>query len=123
MKTTDQKQALVAQAAQHRQRMAQAGHDLAEGMHPGALVQGIGGLALTGLALLRNKKGGGGVAAGGMAALLPLALPVAMRGLALLGRFKPAGPTARKLLAVGALGALAAFAFKRASAKRRRARQ
>ncbi|QAU32827.1 hypothetical protein [Janthinobacterium sp. 17J80-10] len=120
MKPTDQKQALVAQAARHRQGMVQAGHALAEGLHPGALVQAVGGLALTGLALLRNKKSG--VASGGMAALLPLALPVAMRGLSLLGRFKPSGPTTRKLLAAGALGALAAFALKRASARRRRTR-
>lgn len=120
MNPTDHKQALVAQAARHRQRMAQAGHALADGMHPGALVKGIGGLALTGLALLRNKNSGG--AAAGAAGLLPLALPLAMRGLSLLGRFRPSGPTTRKLLAVGALGALAAFAIKsaqkRASAKR-----
>lgn len=121
MKRSDQKQYLVAQAAQHRHRMAQAGHVLAEGVRPSALAKGIGGLALAGLALLRSKKAG--AASGGVAALAPLAIPVAMRALSLLGRVKPGAPAARKLLAVGALGALAAFAIRRAGARRRRASQ
>lgn len=117
MKPTDRKQALVAQAALHRQRMAQAGEAFVAGLRPGALVKGAGGLALAGLSLLRNKKGAG-AAATGVAAFLPLAAPLAMRGLSLLGRFKAPGPTARKLLAVAALGALAAFVVKRVSATR-----
>ncbi|WP_147383982.1 hypothetical protein [Noviherbaspirillum sedimenti] len=119
MNPTDRKQALVAQAALHRQRMAQAGQAVSAGLHAGALVKGAGGLALAGLALLRSKKGGG-AGAGGMAALLPLAAPLAMRGLSFLGRIKPSGPTVRKLLTVAALGALAAFAVKRATATKAR---
>ena len=116
MKPIDHKQALVAQAALHRRRMTQASHVLADSLHPGALVKGAGGLALAGLAFLRNGKGGG--VSGGVAGLLPLALPVAMRGLSLLSRLKPSRSATRKLLAVGVLGAVAAFALKRAGAKR-----
>lgn len=119
MNPSDRKQQLVAQAALHRQRMAQASQAVSAGLHPGALIKGAGGLALAGLALWRNQKSG--VASAGVAALLPLAAPLAMRALSLLGHLKPPGSTARKLLAVGVLGAVAAFAFKRSvkrSAKR-----
>lgn len=114
MNPSDRKQQLVAQAALHRQRMSQASQAVSAGLHPGALIKGAGGLALAGLALWRNKKSG--AAPAGVAALLPLAAPLAMRALSLLGHIK-APSTARKLLVVGVLGAVAAFAFK-SSAKR-----
>ncbi len=120
----DRKQELVAQAALHRRRMGQARQEIADGLQPGALAKGAGGLALAGLSLLRSKKGGGAPA--GLAALLPLAAPLAMRGLALLGKSKaPAagvsqsGSRLRKLLAVGALGALAAYAVKKVGGRGR----
>jgi len=116
MKTTDRKQELVAQAALHRQRMAQASVAIAAGMHPGVLLRGAGSLALSGLALLRNS---GGVGPAGLAALLPLVAPLAQRGLSLLGAVKTARPAVRKLLAVGVLGAVAAYAVKKLTTARR----
>lgn len=117
MKPIDRKLELVAQAAIHRQRVAQARQSLAAGLHPGVLVKGAGGLALAALALLRNRKSDSAPA--GMAALLPLAAPLALRGLSLLGKVNASKPTVRKLLIVGAVGALTAFAIKKAVARRR----
>jgi hypothetical protein len=118
MKPIDRKRELVAQAAIHRQRVAEARETLVAGLRPGTLVKGVGGLALAGLALLRNRKEEN--APVGMAALLPIAAPLALRGLSFLGqKVKPSKPTMGKLLIVGALGALTAFAVNKAAARKR----
>jgi len=119
MKPIDRKRELVAQAAIHRQRVAESREILIAGLRPGTLVKGAGGLALAGLALLRTRKQENSEPAG-LAALLPLALPLVMRGMSMLGK-KVSAPklTTRKLLAVGVLGAVSAFALKKAIARKR----
>jgi hypothetical protein len=118
MKPIDRKRELVAQAAIHRQRVAEARETLIAGFRPATLAKGVGGLALAGLAFLRSRKEES--APGGLAALLPLAAPLALRGLSFLNKKAPLPkPSIRKLLVVGALGALTAFAAKKAVARYR----
>lgn len=119
MKPIDRKRELVAQAAIHRQRVAEARQNLIAGLRPGTLAKGAGAVALAGLALLRSRKEESAPA--GLAALLPLAAPLALRGLAFLGKkVSTPKPTMRKVLTVGALGALAAFAVRKTIAARKR---
>lgn len=118
MKPIDRKQELVAQAAIHRQRVEEARETLIAGMRPGTLLKGVGGLALTGLALLRSRKEE--EAQSSLAALLPVFAPLALRGLSFLGKkAKPPRPTMRQLLLVGAVGALTTFAVKKVMSRRR----
>lgn len=118
MKPIDRKQELVAQAAIHRQRVEEARETLIAGMRPGTLIKGVGGLALTGLALLRSRKEE--PQSSGLTGLLPALAPLALQGLSFLGKkVKPSRPTIRQLLLVGAVGALTTFAVKKAVARRR----
>lgn len=118
MKPIDRKQELVAQAAIHRQRVEEARETLIAGMRPGTLVKGVGGLALAGLALLRSRKEEHEPP--GLAALLPVFAPLALKGLSFIGgKVKPSKPTMRQLLLVGAVGALATFAVKKVVSRRR----
>ncbi|TCS35607.1 hypothetical protein EDC30_11075 [Paucimonas lemoignei] len=118
MKPIDRKQELVAQAAIHRQRVEQARETLVAGIRPATLMKGVGGLALTGLALLRSRKEEPSPA--GLTSLLPVLAPLALKGISLVGKkAKSPKPTMRQLLLVGALGAVTAFAVKKAVARRR----
>ncbi len=133
------KQQLLAQAAQHRLHLGQARQAVSEGMHSGALAKAGLGVGLAALAMLRapkRRRSDDVPARTGIAALLPFAAPLAMRGLSLLSRLRlpgggkagpgdatgtpPASGRGRtgKIVAAGLLGVAAAYAVKAALRKR-----
>lgn len=110
------KQQLIEQARAHRLQLRQASHAVRAGLQPGALAKGAaGGLALTAIAILKNRKrptGNATVSAPEMGAVA--LLPVALRGLAWLTKATARKPAVRKILIAGVASAVVAIVAKKA---------
>lgn len=110
------KQQLIEQASAHRLQLRQAGHAVRAGLQPGALTKGAaGGLALTALAILKNRKRApvnppASPSAMNTAALLPIAL----RGLTWLTKVTARKPAVRRIIIAGVAGAVIAVIAKKA---------